>query len=420
VHSDEIDKKQPPKLRLGYLVPEFPGQTHSFFWREIQALQLLGAEPVLLSTRLPDRRLVTHAWASEAIQATTYLFPLTPLQIWQSLWRVVRAGPRAWAHLLRGIASAGPKRWIRNGALALVGARLAEVSKQLGFSHVHVHSCADAAYVAAFAASVSRLTYSVVLHGDLAFYGPGQRYKWRDALFGLVVAEHLRPDVLAVLPSGAADKVGLAPMGVDLSRFQRSQPYTPWTPGTAAPLKLVSCGRLNAGKGHQDLLAAIALLRTRGMLVTLRICGEDDLGGDGYRRVLERQIEALDLTHCVTLLGAVDEAVVRRELGDAHVFVLASHAEAIGVAYMEAMAMAMPVVGTRVGGVPDLIKDGEDGILVPPANPELLAAAIERIAADATLALQLAKAARAKVEKSFGSERSAKAVIDGVSQHIPL
>jgi glycosyltransferase involved in cell wall biosynthesis len=404
---------------LGYLVPEFPGQTHSFFWREIQALQLLGAEPVLLSTRLPDHRLVTHAWASGAMKATVYLYPLTITQGLQSVWRIVTAGPRSWARLLRGISSAGPKRWIRNAALVLLGARLATVARERGFSHVHVHSSADAAYIAAFAASMAPLSYSIVLHGTLAFYGPGQRFKWEHALFGLVVSDHLRQDVLAVLSAQEdGTKIGTAPMGVDLKRFERSLPYAPWT-RDSGPLRLVACGRLNAGKGHQDLIAAVDLLRKRGMDVTLRICGEDDHGGDGYRRHLERRIAELDLTGNVVLLGAVDESVVHQELAHAHIFALASHAEAVGVAYMEAMAMEMPVVGSKVGGVPDLIEDGQEGLLVPPANPEAVADAIEKIACDAALAARLAKAARTKVERQFSSERSARAVLDEIKRRLP-
>ncbi len=415
MHSSNTANGSPTKIRLGYLVPEFPGQTHSFFWREIQALQLLGAEPVLLSTRLPDRRLVTHTWASEAMAATTYLYPLTLHQGIRGVWNLITAGPSAWARLLRGIASAGPKRWVRNTALVLLGAHLASVARAHGFTHVHVHSCADAAYIAGFAAALSPLSYSVVLHGALAFYGPGQGFKWKHASFGLLVSEHLREDVLRVLPNGDDIKLAVAPMGVDLRRFARSQPYVPWAEGSG-PLKLVSCGRLNAGKGHQDLIAAVALLRNKGLDVKLRICGEDDHGGDGFRRDLERLIQEKGLADHVSLLGAVDESAVRNELANAHVFALASHAEAVGVAYMEAMAMAMPVVGSKVGGVPDLIKDEQEGILVPPMNPVALAGAIERVAKDVVLAGRLAGAARKKVEHEYSSERSARAVINGVSK----
>lgn len=84
---------------------------------------------------------------------------------------------------------------------------------------------------------------------------------------------------------------------------------------------------------------------------------------------------------------------------------------------MEAMAMAMPVIGSKVGGVPDLIDDDREGILVPPMNPRALADAIERVAMDEALAARLASSARKRIEKQFSSERSAKAVIEGINKH---
>lgn len=347
------------------------------------------------------------------MEETVYLYPLTGRQALRCVARMVVAGPRAWAQLARGVAAGGPARWLRCIALALLGARLAEAARQHDFRHIHVHSSADAAFIAAFAAIFAPLTYSIVLHGSLSYFGPGQRFKWQGAAFGLIVSEHLRPQLSAVLQQACAPRIDVAPMGVDLDRFKRDTPYVPWV-SEVGTLKLTSCGRLNPGKGHQDAIAAVALLHQQGMNATLRICGEDDDGGDGYRRVLEKKITELGLQDAVTLLGAVDESVVRQELASAHVFVLASHEEAIGVAYMEAMAMGLPVIGARVGGVPDLITDGLDGILIQPSHPSEIACAIEKIALEPAFAEQMAKRARATVEQRFGSERSAQAIIDRI------
>jgi glycosyltransferase involved in cell wall biosynthesis len=92
---------------------------------------------------------------------------------------------------------------------------------------------------------------------------------------------------------------------------------------------------------------------------------------------------------------------------DATVFVLASKAEAIGVAYMEAMSCEVPVVGTRVGGVGELIDDGRTGILVTPGSPDEIAAAVERLVNDPELARRLGQAARDVVVSRFGAARSA-------------
>jgi colanic acid/amylovoran biosynthesis glycosyltransferase len=346
---------------------------------------------------------------------THYLYPLTWLQALRCAVHIAAAGPGVWRGLLRGVAAGGPTKWFRCAALVLLGARLAEIAREHGFQHVHVHSSADAAFIAAFAASMAPLTYSIVLHGSLSYFGPGQHFKWRGASFGLIVAEHLRSDLSPFLKNAHGPVINVAPMGVDLGRFKRDGPYIPWTAALGS-LKLASCGRLNPGKGHQDVIAAVALLRQQGMNVILRICGEDDDGGDGYRKTLQSQLDELELGAAVTLLGAVDESVVRQELANAHLFVLASHEEAIGVAYMEAMAMALPVIGTRVGGVPELITHEHDGLLVQPSNPSELASMLARVASTPALAALLAQRARTTVEDRFGSERSARAVIEGMAK----
>ena len=173
----------------------------------------------------------------------------------------------------------------------------------------------------------------------------------------------------------------------------------------------MSCGRLNSVKGHQDLLEAVRQLRDAGHDVRLTIAGEDDAGGTGYRRVLEARVQELGLAPFVTLLGAVSESEVRRQLMSAHVFALASWHEPLGVALMEAMACEVPTIGTAAGGVAELIADGVDGLLVPPRSPPALAQAILRVAGDPELARRLGRAGRDRIVQGFGAARGAETLI---------
>jgi glycosyltransferase involved in cell wall biosynthesis len=151
----------------------------------------------------------------------------------------------------------------------------------------------------------------------------------------------------------------------------------------------------------------MSILRRRGVPARLRICGEDEQGGDGFRRTLQAHIDAAGLRGQVLLLGAVSEARVRSEILQAHAFVLGSHHEPLGVAIMEAMALGAPVVATDAGGVPELIEAGVDGVLVPPKSPELLADAVQRLLNDPDRACRIAAAGRRKVEGSYHSGLSA-------------
>ena len=79
---------------IGYLIPEFPGQTHIFFWREIQELRQLGVQPDLVSTRPPDQRIQSHEWSRQAVAQTTYLFPPTVGACWEAWSNCSAAGLR--------------------------------------------------------------------------------------------------------------------------------------------------------------------------------------------------------------------------------------------------------------------------------------------------------------------------------------
>jgi len=397
-------------MKIGYFVPEFPSQTHAFFRRELEALRALGVEGELVSTRRPRAGLASHSWAPQAIKETTYLFPAKPGAVLRALAELLRAGRRGrrqWVAALRsaGCPSGGRARML---GLALLGAQLAATARRGGWSHVHVHSCADSANIALFASMLSGVTYSLTLHGPLEHYGANQEQKWSNARFALVVTRTLLREVQGVLAGHLPGIVEAAPMGVDIAAFRRREPYRPWD--GRGPLRVFSCGRLNPGKGHHDLIRSIAGVRADGLDARLLIAGEDDSPGGGYRKMLARLIEELSLAGCVDLPGAVSQERVVEELERAHVFCLASHNEAIGVATMEAMAMEVPAVVTGVGGVPELVTDGVDGLLVEPGAPDRMAEGILRIANDPKLARGLGAAGRRKVTESFHSGVSAQVI----------
>ena len=395
-------------MPIGYLIPEFPGQTHIFFWREIQELRQLGVEPELVSTRLPDRRIQCHEWSRQAVAQTTYLYPPTAKTSLRGLGELIRGGPAGWWRTWKAVCGAGV-RWVpRNLALAMMGANLAALARQRGWKHLHTHSCADACLIAVFANRVAGLPYSLTLHGPLHDYGTQQPLKWRHASFAVVITRKLMAEVRAQLGPYLPTALELAPMGVNLAVFQRKSGYRPWA--GQGPARLVSCGRLNRIKGHQELIEAVRLLRDKGLDVQLHICGEDEGGGDGFHRQLQAQIDEAGMGAAVRLLGAVSEQRLRDEIESAHLFTLASHHEPLGVAIMEAMAMGLPVITTNAGGVPELIDHEQDGLLVNPKEPAAMAEAVERVLHDSILAARLASAARAKIERSFHSGLSAQAI----------
>lgn len=400
-------------MTIGYLVPEFPGQTHVMFWREVAELRKRGVRVELVSTRRPQGGAV-HGWTAKAVAETTYLYPPAPSLVAAGVSTVARAGRGDVASCYQtmrasALAKAG-KVSPRLLGLAVSGGMLAGLARERQWTHVHVHSCGDAANIALFASTLWQLTYSITLHGGIEDYGSNQEMKWRGAAFAIVITKVLETEVQrwSLVPTGTSLRV--VGMGVDPQLLRREIPYRPWRSGERA--RLFSCARLNEAKGHGDALAALALIRGAGVDAVLVIAGEDELGGRGYRRTLEEHIVKAGLTGAVELLGAVSEERVRRELEVAHAFVLASHAEPLGVAIMEAMAMETPVVVTGAGGVGELVEDGISGLIVPPASAEALAAAVARLLADPELAHRLGTLGRRTVVERFSSGRSAEVLIE--------
>ncbi|OHV84987.1 exopolysaccharide biosynthesis GT4 family glycosyltransferase EpsE [Rhizobium sp. LCM 4573] len=407
--------------KIGFFIPEFPGQTHIFLWREHQALAELGIEAEFVSTSHPPKAVASHSWAEEARGKTSYLLPFGARDTPAVLGELMRAGPSGIGRSLAAAASAevrSPVGRLRLLAMIPAAAKLAWFARRGQWTHIHVHSCADAANVAALASLLSGIPYSLTLHGPtLEGYGPNQPQKWRNAAFATVISRRLFDVVSERLNGAKPSRIAIAPMGVDLDQIHRSRPYVSWKPGE--PCRIFTCGRLNPVKGHDILLETVEMLRERGIDVRLQIAGEDEQGGRGYRTTLEAMIRDKRLTESVELLGAVSETRVRQALEDAHIFALASLDEGISVAIMEAMAMELPVIVTDVGGNSELIDHGVDAILVQPRQPKEMADAIEEVLGNEDFSRRLRQASRAKIAARFHHRISAQAIAGFLRQQEP-
>ncbi len=401
-------------MRMGYMVPEFPGQTHGFFWREIQELERLGLSVDIVSTRRPMRGGSSDGWTRSAISRTRYLHPLSTKQLWTALVQLIRSGVPAWWRCAAKIVRCPPLRCIRMLSLLVLGSQLAAVARERQWSHVHVHSCADAAFIAMFAHLLTGLSYSLTLHGDLRGYGPNQESKWHHAAFAIVVCRAVQKQATELIGSNLPAWVGVAPMGVDFDLFSRRLPYIPYRGN--GPLRVFSCARLHPGKGHEDLIQAVALAKQKGLKIRLTI-GGDEVNGNHYRERLDAIIEQNHLRADVRLTGSLSAAAIRDELEAAHVFVLASHQEALGVATMEAMAMELPVIVTRTGGVPELVENSREGMLIETRHPDQLAHALMDCARKPATCVIMGQAGRVKVQQKYHSGLSARAIMDGIEHH---
>jgi glycosyltransferase involved in cell wall biosynthesis len=164
---------------------------------------------------------------------------------------------------------------------------------------------------------------------------------------------------------------------------------------------VLNVGRLAPVKGQALLIEAIAELQRRGVAAEAKI-----VGAGPEREALARKIEELGVDG-VELTGAVGQDRVRELYGWADVFCLPSFREGLPFVAIEALAMELPVVVTRIMGVPELVEDGVNGLLVAPGRVDELADALERLARDEELRRSLGTAGRAKVQRDYELSRLA-------------
>ncbi|MCU0673542.1 MAG: glycosyltransferase family 4 protein [Myxococcota bacterium] len=381
-------------MRLAYLVPEWPAQTHAFFWREAQALRELGHELSFVSTRRPDTP-CAHEFAHEARRETTYLAPpsvggvLTLARRWRKVAGVAE-------HLV-SLRESSPRQRALVGMLVPSAAELVRLANERRIDHVHIHSCANAAHLGALSHALGGPPYSVTVHGDLSVYGVDHRAKMLHASFVSTVTAPLREQVIAV-PGLATKRVPVITMGVDTERFvprerRRSTTFT-----------IATVARLNAMKGHRYVLEAMKMLSSRGIAVRYIIAGDGP-----FRADIERIVRDLELTASVEMRGTLAESEVLDLLAEIDAFVLASEGlgEAAPVSVMEAMSMGRPVVCSKIGGTPDMLTNGVDGLLVEQRDVAGIADALAHLVEDPRAAESLGAAARARAVAAFDYRRCA-------------
>jgi glycogen synthase len=202
----------------------------------------------------------------------------------------------------------------------------------------------------------------------------------------IALTEHERTRLLGLGVPG--DRLRVIPNGIDLGEFSGSEPR----PSSGGTFRILFVGRLyNAQKGIDTLLGAVDAL---GPPAELRIVGEDWGAGEMIARWARDRAAGIGLK----VLGKVARSAVLQEYRSADVLVLPSRFEPFGIVLLEAMASGIPVVASRVGGIPEIVEDGRTGLLVPPGEPDRLADALRTLRDDPGFARRMGDAGRRRAE----------------------
>ena len=365
--------------KIAYIVSRFPHLPETFILREMIHVEKLGWQ-VELYPLIIQRQTVVHEearpWAARAHAVPWLSFDLLranlarlighPRQYLALLLRVIRENIRSPKFLARAVLLFPRAVW------------MADQFRAAGVDHIHAHYATHPALVAWLINQLTGITYSVTVHAhDIFVEKPMLATKLQDSVFVSSISEFNRNYLADLLGAWVNEKTKIVRCGIEPSYYRIPDPSVL---RDSKRLEIISVGSLQPYKGHIYLVKACAKLRERGVPFRCRIIGGGDL-----RRLLERTIQEHHLEEHVQLLGPRTQDDVSRLLQTANCYVQPSvvtstgKMEGIPVALMEAMASRVPVIATAISGVPELVRPGETGWLVPPEDVDALANALTDI-----------------------------------------
>ena len=395
-------------MRIAYLASRYPAVSHTFIQREIAGLRDQGVtiDTFAIRRAQPDE-VLSRADEAEA-RATYALLPVRITHLLRAHLRALVRHPRGYNATLREALRLAPAS--ARGVLWQVfyfgeSVLLWDRCRRRGATHVHAHFANVASDVALLATFLGReagegpRSWSLTMHGSTEFYDvPGYRLaeKARTAAFVACVSDFTRSQMMLFVEEEHWPKLALVRCGVDPERFRAVAAPSDAAGRDGGPVRVLTVGRLVGGKGFALLLDAVHALVERGLDVALTVVGDGP-----SREHLHAQAARLGLGDRIEWVGALGQDEIRAAYARADVFCLPSFAEGVPVVLMEAMAMEVAVVATRIAGIPELIEDGASGLLVTPARADELADAIGRLVDDPALRARVGAAGRRAVVDGY-------------------
>lgn len=398
--------KSDKPLSIAYVMQTFPGLTMTFIYREVLALRRRGLDVTTCSIWRPNRDRLSPESRS-LMDSTYYVFPISWSRfLWAHLYflvtRPVRYVSAAWFVMTRRGESW--KNRVRTAGHFGEAVYMAKEIERLEIDHVHAHFAINAATIALIVARLLDISFSFTAHNIFFTDRVILKEKIREALFIAAISEYSRQFLLRMVPDqSVASKIHIVHCGVSTARFLPPDPR----PVNDIPL-ILFVSQLAERKGTPYLVEACRLLAERGVTFECVIVGDG-----AERAIVEQRVEQVGLQHAVTLTGAIFQEQLKTYLDRADIFVLPciqardGDMDGVPVVLMEAMAKEIATVSTRVSGIPELIQDGESGLLVQEKDAVALADALQRLIADAHLRAKLGQNGRRKVLREFDVDENA-------------
>ena len=351
---------------VAYLVNQYPKVSHSFIRREILALEQAGVAVHRMAMRGWDADLVDPLDQSE-LRKTHFILQQGKIGLlFNALITALRA-PSHFLHALRCVAKLSRLSG-KNIFLHLIylveACDVVRYARSKNVGHIHAHFGTNSAEVALLARVLGGPEYSFTVHGPEEFDKPIQLslgLKARYAKFVVAISSYGKSQLFRWVDYAQWGKIKVVHCGLD-NEFHNKPVQAP-----SSAKRLVCVGRICEQKGQLILLEAVASLVRSGVSVDLVLAGDGEMRPD-----VEQFIVKNNLQNNVTITGWISSERVATELLSATALVLPSFAEGLPVVIMEAMALRRPVITTMIAGIPELVRNGENGWLIPAGDVDAL------------------------------------------------
>lgn len=386
---------------VAVLLSRFPTVTETFILREVDEMERQG-QGVRLVPMLKETPPVIHdaakPWTARALY-TKYLSPRIVAANLRAFFRNPVRYVGLYAKLILGTI-AHPPTLARTIAVFPKSVFLAEQLTREGVRHVHAHFATHPSTMALIIASLSDITFSFTVHAhDIQIDRSLLSWKLRETRFVRSISDYNKRFLENLYPH-ARGKIMVVHVGIEPEKYEdNARRFHATTTGIP---KVLCVAAHRPYKGLPVLIEACRILRDQNIIFRC-----DVLGHGPMKDELEELIRARGVENVIHLLGAKPENVVADMMGEATLFVLPSiiakdgQMEGIPVALMEAMASSRAVVSTSISGIPELVEDGVNGLLVPPGDARALADAMRALLTDKERAKEMGRRGQEKVRAEF-------------------
>lgn len=397
-------------MRIAYIMSRFPKLTETFILYEMLAIEAQGQEVEIYPLMREKATVIQHE-ARPLVDRAHFTPFISMMMIWVNLWTLVTypiTYLRTLVTLIR--SNLGSRRFLLGNLLYFPKAvLLAHMMQENKIEHIHAHFASFPAAVAYIIHQFSGIPYSFTAHGsDLHRDQHMLCEKIQDSKQTITISSYNRQFMLDHCGQQYASTIQVVHCGINLDYFNTDQ-----TTSLDEDLSIICIGSLHEVKGQQYLLEACGILKQQKIQFHCHLVGD---GPD--RDMLTKLASDRGIADNVTFHGRLTQPDVIAQLKKANVAALNSvptmdgRREGIPVALMECMAFYLPVVATRLSGIPELVDDGITGFLTEARDSRAIAEALHTLAQNPQLRIEMGRAGRRKIEQEFELHTNAHKLID--------